>query len=131
MESVVTAVANGRTERVLKGIEVFNMGHEIFNQDAQKFSHFLPLSKVAASDSHVYWTVGVGHTEFSGSSVSDMRTSLENFTTIPVASKEKFNLLPIISWMGHIMLRRFGYVAENNTPQEPVKVQRIRLHNLN
>lgn len=131
MESVVTAIANEKTEKVLKGIEVFNMGHEIFNQDAQKFSHFLPLSKIAASDSHVFWTVGIGHTEFTGSSASDLRTSLENFSTVPIPSKEKFNLLPIIGWMGHITLRRFGYVAESNSPQDPVKIQRIRLNNLN
>jgi hypothetical protein len=125
MESIVAAMADERAQKVLKGIEVYNMGHRIFNKDAQKFSLFLPLSQVAASDSHVYWTVGVGHTEFPGKTGADLRIALENFGTVAVPSEKDFTLRPLFAWAGHMLLRRFGYVAENNAPQEPVKIQRI------
>jgi predicted metal-dependent phosphoesterase TrpH len=125
MESVVAAIADERAQKVLKGIEVYNMGHEIFNKDAQKFSLFLPLSKVAASDSHIFWTVGAGHTKFAGRTAADLRAALENFTTVAVPAEQKSTLRPILSWAGHMFLRRFGYVAESNTPQEPVRIQRV------
>lgn len=127
MEAIVAAMADEKAQKVLKGIEVYNMGHEIFNQDAQKFSHFLPLSKVAASDSHVFWTVGVGYTEFPGKTAADLRRALENFSTTAVPADYKFTLKPILAWAGHMLLRHFGYVAENTTPQEPVKIQHVML----
>jgi predicted metal-dependent phosphoesterase TrpH len=125
MESVVAAIADEKAQKVLKGIEVYNMGHEIFNKDAQKFSLFLPLSKVAASDSHVFWTVGVGHTEFPGRTAMDLRAALEDFKTLAVPADYKFTLRPILAWAGHMLMRRFGYVAENTTPQEPIKIQHV------
>jgi len=125
MEAIVAAMADEKAQKVLKGIEVYNMGHEIFNQDAQKFSHFLPLSQVAASDSHVFWTVGAGHTEYQGSTAADLRRSLENFTTVAFPADYKFSLKPLASWAWHMLLRRFGYVSENTTPQEPVTIQHV------
>ncbi|MEW6401351.1 MAG: PHP domain-containing protein [Chloroflexota bacterium] len=125
MEAIVAAMADEKAQKVLKGIEVYNMGHEIFNEDAQKYSLFLPLSQVAASDSHVYWTVGAGHTEFPGYTAADLRVALENFATVAVPAEYKFTLRPLFSWAGHMLLRKLGYVSENHAPQEPVRIQRI------
>jgi hypothetical protein len=92
----------------------------IFSED---INITLDYGIIAPRDSHVFWTVGFGHTEFTDSSAADLSAALENLSTAPIPSEKKFNLLPIIGWMGHITLRRFVYVAENNSPQDPVKIQ--------
>ena len=127
MDALVGAVAHQSAKHVIRGIEVYNMGHQIFNYLVQKISPWLPLAKTAGSDSHVYWTVGIGQTGFAGFKAADLRRALENMTTIPIQAPTKFNLAPIISWMGHVILRRFGYVAENLSPEDPIIIQRNTL----
>jgi predicted metal-dependent phosphoesterase TrpH len=127
MEALVGAVAHERARHVLKGIEVYTMGYQIFNRLAQKLSRWLPLAKTAGSDSHVYWTIGMGQTRFDGSTAADLRLALENMATTPVPAPTKFSLMPILGWLGHVTLRRFGIIAQNLYPDGPIIVQRVKL----
>ena len=127
MDALVGAVAHPSARHVLKGLEVYNMGHQIFNHLAQKISPWLPLAKTAGSDSHVYWTVGIGQTGFAGFTAADLRQALENMTTIPIPAPTKFTLAPILGWMGSTILRRFGYVARNVASDSPIVIQRNTL----
>lgn len=127
MDALVGAVAHERAKQVLKGIEVYNMGYQIFNRLAQKLARWLPLAKTAGSDSHVYWTIGMGQTSFEGSTAADVRLALESMSTAPVPAPAKFTLIPILAWMGHSVLRRFGILAQNLSPDSPITVQRVRL----
>lgn len=127
MEALVGAVAHQSARHVLRGIEVYNMGYQIFNHLAQKISPWLPLAKTAGSDSHVYWTVGVGQTGFAGYKAADLRRALETMSTIPIPAPTKFTLTPILGWMGHVILRRFGYVAQNFSPDGPIVIRRNKL----
>ena len=127
MSALVGAVAHERAKHVLKGIEVYNMGYQIFNRLAQKLSRWLPLAKTAGSDSHVYWTIGMGQTRFEGNTAADLRRALENMATTPIPVPTKFTLAPILAWMGHVTLRRFGILAQNLSPDSPITVQRVKL----
>lgn len=127
MEALVGAVAHKHARHVLKGIEVYNMGHQVFNRLAQKLSRWLPLAKTAGSDSHVYWTIGMGQTGFAGNTSADLRCALENMATTPIPAPTKFTLLPILGWMGHVTLRRFGIIAQNVSPYDPIVVRRVLL----
>lgn len=127
MDALVGAVAHENARYVLKGIEVYNMGYQIFNRLAQKLSRWLPLAKTAGSDSHVYWTIGMGQTSFEGSTAADLRLALESMSTTPIPAPTKFTLMPILGWMGHVTLRRFGILAQNLTPDGPITIQRVRL----
>jgi predicted metal-dependent phosphoesterase TrpH len=127
MEALVGAVAHQSARHVLRGLEVYNMGHQIFNHLAQKISPWLPLAKTAGSDSHVYWTVGIGQTGFAGFTAADLRRALENMATIPIPAPTKFTLAPILGWMGQTVLRRFGYVAQNFSLDTPIVIRRNSL----
>lgn len=127
MDALVGAIAHNSAKHVLRGIEVYNMGHQIFNHLVQKISPWLPLAKTAGSDSHVYWTVGIGQTAFAGYKAADLRRALEKRSTIPISAPMKFTLTPIFGWMGHVILRRFGYVAQNLSPDSPIIIQRKTL----
>jgi hypothetical protein len=124
MDALVGAVAHKSARHVLRGLEVYNMGHQIFNHLAQKISPWLPLAKTAGSDSHVYWTVGIGQTGFAGFTAADLRRALENMSTIPIPAPTKFTLAPIVGWMGSVILRRFGYVAQNLASDLPIVILR-------
>lgn len=127
MEALVGAVAHEQARHVLKGIEVYTMGYQIFNRLAQKLSRWLPLAKTAGSDSHVYWTIGMGQTKFEGNTAAELRFALENMATTPVPAPTDFSFKPIMGWMGHVTLRRFGIIAQNVSPDDPIVVRRVML----
>ncbi len=120
MDALMGAIAHDDAKQVLRGIEVYNMGHQIFNHLAQKISPWLPLAKTAGSDSHVYWTIGMGQTGFKGTSVADLFEALATISTTPIPSPRKFSLAPLIGWVGHVFLRRLGVVAQNFSPDGPI-----------
>jgi len=124
IDALMGAIAHNDAKQVLRGIEVYNMGHQIFNHLAQKISPWLPLAKIAGSDSHIYWTVGVGQTGFEGTTVTDLYQALVNLSTTPIPSPRKFSPTPIIGWMGHVILRRLGFVAQNLSSDAPITIQR-------
>lgn len=127
MEALVGAVAHRDARHVLKGIEVYTMGYQIFNRLAQELSRWLPLAKTAGSDSHVYWTIGLGQTGFEGSTAADLRFALEHMATTPIPAPNDFSIMPILGWIGHVTLRRFGIIAQNLTPDGPILVERVKL----
>jgi len=125
LQSVIGVFNRPRAKGVLKGIEVYNMATRAFNFTAEKLSAFLPLAKTAASDAHVYWAIGVGRTQFKGSSADDLRIALENATTIPIPFAGQMPAQPLLSWLRRIVLRRFGYASDVTSAASPVNTQRF------
>lgn len=124
MESVVRALADPRTKAVLKGMETHNMSTQAFDSVAQKLSIYLPLAKIAASDAHIYWAIGAGHTQFPGESAKDLRHAIENNLTIPIPYEEEFSARAALSWIRRITLRRLGgYATDTKSPSQPVDTQ--------
>lgn len=114
-----------RAKGFLKGIEVYNMATRSFSETAEKLSQYLPLAKTAASDAHVYWAIGVGRTQFHGSSADDLRVALENASTIPIPYEGRMPAPPLLSWFRRIFLRRLGYISDAVSASSPVNTQRF------
>jgi predicted metal-dependent phosphoesterase TrpH len=125
VQSVIGVFNRPRSKGVLKGIEVYNMATRDFNDTVEKLSAFLPLAKTAASDAHVYWAIGVGRTQFSGSSADDLRVALEKATTIPVPFEGEMPASPLLSWLRRIFLRRLGYVSDVTSASSPINTQKF------
>ena len=125
VDSVVGVFNRPRSKGILKGIEVYNMATRVFNETAEKLSAFLPLARTAASDAHVYWAIGVGRTQFHGSSADELRVALENASTIPIPFEGQMPAPPLLSWVRRIFLRRLGYASDAVSASSPVDTQRF------
>lgn len=125
MQSVVGALTNPRAKAVLKGMETHNMSTQAFDTIAQKLSIYLPLAKLASSDSHVYWSVGAGRTEFPGETAQALRHALENNTTIPIPYEGEFNAKDALVWMRRIALKKFGYASDAKSASQPINTQKM------
>ncbi len=125
MEAVVGALTNPRAKAVLKGIETHNMSTQAFDSIAQKLSIYLPLAKLASSDSHVYWSVGAGRTEFPGETAQDLRRALEHNTTVPIPYEGEFSSQAALSWVRRITLKKLGFVSDTKSASQPINTQRM------
>ena len=125
LESVIGVFNNPRAKGVLKGIEVYNMATRSFSDTVEKLSVYLPLAKTAASDAHVYWAIGVGRTQFNGSSADDLRKALDKAATIAIPFDGKMPAPPLLSWVRRMFLRRFGYASDATSASSPVNTQRF------
>jgi predicted metal-dependent phosphoesterase TrpH len=125
VESVVNVFNHPRSKGVLKGIEVYNMATRSFGDVVEKLSAFLPLAKTAASDAHVYWAIGVGRTQFKGSTANDLRVALEKASTIPIPFDGQMPAPPLLSWLRRIFLRKLGYASDATSAASPVNTQRF------
>lgn len=127
MEKVISTLTKPALKSVLRGIEIYNMTTQPFDEKVQKISSYLPFAKTAGSDAHVYWAIGTGITEFQGNTAAELRIALENATTIPHPYEEDLMRKYIFNWLRRITLRRFGYVSDHRDLEEPIQTQRMNL----
>jgi predicted metal-dependent phosphoesterase TrpH len=125
MESVVGVLTNPRAKAVLKGMETHNMSTQKFDTIAQKLSIYLPLAKLASSDSHVYWSVGAGRSEFPGETAQDLRHALENNTTVPIPYEGEFSATAALSWVRRITLKKFGFASDAASVSQPINTMKM------
>lgn len=125
MESVISVFTRPLSKGVLKGIEVYNMATRSFDETVEKLSAYLPLAKTAASDAHVYWAIGIGRTQFNGSSADDLRAALDKATTIPIPYEGKLAAPPLLSWLRRMFMRRLGYASDAISAASPINTQRL------
>jgi hypothetical protein len=125
MESVVNVLTNPPAKAVLKGMETHNMSTQAFDSIAQKLAIYLPLAKLGASDSHVYWSVGAGRTEFPGETAQDLRNALEHNTTVPIPYEGEFSPRDALSWVRRITLKKFGFASDAKSASQPINTQRM------
>jgi len=125
MEAVLSALANPRAKGPLKGIETHNMGTQNFDRVARKLAVFLPFAKIAASDAHIYWAIGAGRTEFPGKTAQDLRTALENNTTVPIPYEGESSAMAVLSWVRRITMRTFGYASDAPSASMPIDTQQL------
>lgn len=125
MQAVIGVFNRPRAKGVLKGIEVYNMATRLFNQTAEKLSSYLPLARIGSSDAHVYWAIGVGRTQFKGSTADDLRLTLDTASTIPIPFEGEMPGSPLLSWVRRIFLRRLGYASDASSASSPINTQRF------
>ena len=127
MDNVVSTLTKPALKNVLRGIEVYNMTTQPFDERVQRLSAYLPFAKTAGSDAHVYWAIGTGKTEFNGTTAAELRTALEAGTTIPHPYEEDIMRKYLFNWLRRITMRKLGYVSDNVEPDEAIQTQRMDL----
>ena len=65
---ICTALSHPEARKVFVGMEVFNGGlpYRRNNLGAKALADSLPIAQVGCSDAHIFWSVGIGATEFPG-----------------------------------------------------------------
>jgi predicted metal-dependent phosphoesterase TrpH len=131
MDNVISTLTKPPLKNVLRGIEVYNMTTQPFDERVQRLSAYLPFAQTAGSDAHVYWAIGTGKTEFEGTTAKELRHALENGTTIPHPYIEDDLMRKyIFNWLRRITMRRLGgYVSdvERAATEEVISVRRMDL----
>ena len=127
MDNVLNTLTKPALKGVLRGIEIYNMTTQPFDEKVQKISSYLPFAKTAGSDAHVYWTIGTGKTEFAGTTAAELRNALENATTIPHPYEEIMMRKYIFNWLRRITLRKLGYVSDSHATEDRISTQRMDL----
>lgn len=127
MDNVVSILTKPALKNVLRGIEVYNMTTQPWDERVQRLSAYLPFSQTAGSDAHVYWAIGTGKTEFRGTTARELRTALEQGITIPHPYEKDIMRKYIFNWLRRITMRRLGYVSHAETTEAIVRTQRVDL----
>jgi len=127
LDNVVSVLTKPALKNVMRGIEVYNMSTQPFDKRVQRLSAYLPFSKTAGSDAHVYWAIGTGKTEFEGASARDLRTALETGTTIAHPFDEGLSKKQVFNWLRRITMRKFGYVSDSPATEDRISTQRVDL----
>lgn len=98
--AIMKALRNPRVADTLIGIEVYNATalDRISNYYASILAGRLDIAHVGNSDAHTVGALGLGATEFEGSSAADLLTALKNKTTKVSKQKEWSALRVLGSW---------------------------------
>lgn len=127
MNTVVSILGKLDLKNVLRGIEVYNMTTQPFDERVKKISAYLPFAQTAGSDAHVHWAIGTGKTEFRGKTAAELRIALEQGITIPHPYEKEIMWPYLFNWLRRITMRRFGFVSHSATMEEQVSTQRMDL----
>jgi predicted metal-dependent phosphoesterase TrpH len=128
MDNVVGILTKPALKNVLRGIEVYNMTTQPFDERVQRLSAYLPFAKTAGSDAHVYWAIGTGKTEFKGTTAKELRRALEKGATIPHPYEEEDLMKKyIFNWIRRITMRRLGGYVSDVAATNEISTQRLDL----
>ena len=114
--SIIKALRNPHVAKILIGIEAHNGTSidRISNQSARLLAKQLPIAKVGNSDAHILSAIGLGATEFQGSTAADLIDALQNRATKVRRQKEwtAFRILGMwaVNYVGSAFTR-LGWVS--------------------
>jgi predicted metal-dependent phosphoesterase TrpH len=119
-EAIRSVLADPDGRKVLVGIETINTGifYQHTNHKAAHLNSELALAPTGSSDSHLFWTIGLGYTTFEGSSKEDLRRALISGATTAERLLDHHSIRYWASHVMHRMLRKMGWgiwTAEPNT----------------
>jgi predicted metal-dependent phosphoesterase TrpH len=112
--TILKALRNPQVAETLIGIEVYNATalDRISNHYARILANRLDIAQLGNSDAHVVDAIGLGSTEFEGSTAADLLTALKNKTTKVRKQKEWSAFRILGSWgiryMGSAFIRMTG-----------------------
>jgi predicted metal-dependent phosphoesterase TrpH len=124
---ICTALSHSEARQVLAGIEVFNGGlpYRRSNLGAKALADSLPVAQVGSSDAHIFWSVGIGGTEFPGRTAADFRRALIDRKTWPLTLPGIFAAKNLVGWILHYGLKRAGWITSNPQPHLPLVLARF------
>jgi predicted metal-dependent phosphoesterase TrpH len=81
--TILKALRNPEVAKILIAIEAYNATaiDRLSNQSARLLAKRLPIARVGNSDAHVLSAIGLGATEFAGSTAADLISALRNRKT--------------------------------------------------
>jgi predicted metal-dependent phosphoesterase TrpH len=115
--SILKIVRNPKLARFFIGIETYNATaiDRLSNQSARLMAKGLPVAKVGNSDAHILSAIGLGATEFTGSSAADLINAIKNRKTRIRKQKEwtAFRILGLwaVNYVGSTFTR-LGWVSQ-------------------
>jgi predicted metal-dependent phosphoesterase TrpH len=123
--TVIWALADPVVAQTLVAMEVYNGGLPYLgnNRRAQALCARTGLSRVANSDSHLLWTIGMWATQFPGSTPTELRHALENRLTEPVIEDRPFRFFT--SWARAKLLRAAGMGYWVSEPGTQARIRRL------
>lgn len=113
--------------QILVGIETCNTGlwYQRTNHLAKRLGDELGLAQTGGSDSHLFWTIGFGYTQFAGRTAQDLRKSLlEHHTT----AHRMVGWRPPSYYARHILhrtMRKLGWVTWAAEPNANLVLRRL------
>lgn len=121
------ALAEPEIARTLVGIETFN-GTLVYNRTnavAHTLGQTLGMAQLGSSDSHILSTIGQGSTEFPGKTAEDLRQALLTRETVAHVGIGLSGALVLGHWFPRFMLRKMGWVAWHDQPEQPLRYVRV------
>ena len=119
--------------QVLVGIEACNTGlwYLRSNHHARKLVEDVGLAQLGSSDSHLFWTIGFGYSEFAGSTAQDLRSALQAHATTAHRSIERRAPGYYTSHIYHRALRKLGWGTWASQPNADLIWRRLSEVQLN
>ena len=111
--SILKALRNHEVAETLIGIETYN-GTAIdraSNHYARIFANGLNIAQTGSSDAHVVEAIGIGVTEFTGSTAADFRSALRSGATRVHKQKEWSTAKILGSWVTNYIGSAFSRLA--------------------
>ncbi len=126
-ETVHAVLQDPDAARVLIGMEAINTGLFIqkSNQRASRLAVEMQLAAVGSSDSHLFWTIGYGYTEFPGTGAEDLRRALLARQTSACQLTHRHSPAYFLSHIFYYTLRRFGWVTWASEPNADLVLRRL------
>lgn len=115
-QSIATVIRNLETTKTLLGIETYNatsLDRE-GNHYADVLANRYHVSKVGSSDAHILDAIGLGATEFPGSTAAELLTALQDGTTAVRKGREWNSFKILGSWFAKYAasaMNRFSLAA--------------------
>jgi predicted metal-dependent phosphoesterase TrpH len=122
--TIQETLKNTDAAKVLVGIEAFNAGLILTrgNPLIEKMAALLPLAQLGGSDAHLLKMIGQGSFWFEGNTIQHFKTAIEKHTTLPRRGHGLSTTSVITSYIPAILLRLFGWVSWNDTPEAPIRL---------
>ena len=123
--SIYRALAHPVASKTLVGVEVYNAGLPYLpnNGRAAALGNITGLAKVANSDSHLLWTIGLSSTEFPGGSAQHLRQAIEQRLTRPLIRKRPMGFY--LSFLKGVILREAGLAYWTSQPGDRIVLRRL------
>ena len=118
---------NSDAQKALVGIECLNSGlwFQASNRQAKLLAEKMELAQTGSSDSHLFWTIGEGYTQFNGYSAQDLRRALETHTTVACRDTDKRRLGYYAGHLFHYGIRRLGWVTWASELDSNLQLKRL------
>lgn len=106
---IIMALQNPEVAKYLIGIEAYNATaiDRLSNQSARLLASRLPIAQVGNSDAHVLDAIGLGLTEFSGTTAADLIAALRSAETKICKQKEWTAIRILGMWVVNYLGSRF------------------------